>query len=128
MRRCLAAALLACSRAFWVGGRRPKGSFRAPSWRRGNFRRTQGTAMGLQLDLILVAGVLALLYGAWTVRSVLSRSVGTPRMQEIAAAIQEGAAAYLNRQYTTIAVAGAVILIIAFLIFGWQVRSEERRV
>ena len=77
--------------------------------------------MGLQLDLILASGVLALLYGAWTVRSVLSRSAGTPRMQEIAAAIQEGAAAYLNRQYTTIAIAGLVILIIAFLIFGWQV-------
>src|SRR5438477_3553590 len=77
--------------------------------------------MGLQLDLILVCGVLALLYGALTARSVLSRSAGTPRMQEIAAAIQEGAAAYLNRQYTTIAIAGLVILIIAFLIFGWQV-------
>jgi K(+)-stimulated pyrophosphate-energized sodium pump len=77
--------------------------------------------MGLQLDLILASGVLALLYGALTVRSVLSRSAGTPRMQEIAAAIQEGAAAYLNRQYTTIAIAGLVILIIAFVIFGWQV-------
>src|SRR5579862_9536157 len=77
--------------------------------------------MGLQLILILVCGALALVYGALTVRSVLSRSAGTPRMQEIAAAIQEGAAAYLNRQYTTIAVAGVVILIIAFVIFGWQV-------
>src|SRR5438477_12114725 len=77
--------------------------------------------MGLQLDLILVCGVLALLYGALTARSVLSRSAGTARMQEIAAAIQEGAAAYLNRQYTTIAIAGVVVLIIAFLIFGWQV-------
>src|SRR5579862_9360619 len=77
--------------------------------------------MGLQLILILVCGALALVYGALTVRSVLSRSAGTPRMQEIAAAIQEGAAAYLNRQYTTIAIAGVVILIIAYVIFGWQV-------
>src|SRR5215469_1349906 len=77
--------------------------------------------MGLQVILILVCGALALVYGAWAVGSVLSRSAGTPRMQEIAAAIQEGAAAYLNRQYTTIAIAGVVILIIAFLIFGWQV-------
>src|SRR5579871_2777289 len=75
----------------------------------------------MQLILTLVCGALALLYGAWTVRSVMSRSAGTPRMQEIAAAIQEGAAAYLNRQYTTIAVAGVVILILAFVIFGWQV-------
>ena len=77
--------------------------------------------MGLQLDLILASGLLALLYGALTVRWVLSQSAGTARMQEIAAAIQEGAAAYLNRQYTTIAIAGLVILIIAFAIFGWQV-------
>jgi K(+)-stimulated pyrophosphate-energized sodium pump len=77
--------------------------------------------MGLQLTLILVCGVLALLYGALTVRDVLSKSAGNARMQEIAAAIQEGAAAYLNRQYTTIAVAGVVILIIALLVLGWQV-------
>ncbi len=77
--------------------------------------------MSLQLILILVCGVLALLYGAWTVRDVLSKSAGTARMQEIAGAIQEGAAAYLNRQYTTIAVAGVVILIIALLVLGWQV-------
>ncbi|MGH6887854.1 MAG: sodium-translocating pyrophosphatase [Rhizomicrobium sp.] len=77
--------------------------------------------MSLQLDLILACGGLALLYGAWTVRDVLSRSTGTPRMQEIAAAIQEGAAAYLNRQYTTIAIAGIVILIVAYIILGWQV-------
>src|SRR5438477_12798382 len=77
--------------------------------------------MGLQLDLILVCGVLALLYGALTARSVLARSAGTMEMQEIAAAIQEGAAAYLNRQYTTIAIAGAIIFVIAFVILGWQV-------
>ncbi|HEX9159979.1 MAG TPA: sodium-translocating pyrophosphatase [Rhizomicrobium sp.] len=77
--------------------------------------------MRLQLILILVCGSLALLYGAVTVRSVLALSAGTERMKEIAAAIQEGAAAYLNRQYTTIAIAGVVILIIAFVIFGWQV-------
>ncbi|MDE2352517.1 MAG: sodium/proton-translocating pyrophosphatase, partial [Alphaproteobacteria bacterium] len=77
--------------------------------------------MGLELQLVLACGVLALLYGAWTIRSVLGMSAGNARMQEIAAAIQEGAAAYLNRQYTTIAIAGVVIFILAFVIFGWQV-------
>jgi K(+)-stimulated pyrophosphate-energized sodium pump len=77
--------------------------------------------MSLQLILVLVCGALALVYGGVTIRSVLSQSAGNARMQEIAAAIQEGAAAYLNRQYTTIAIAGVVIFVIAFLIFGWQV-------
>jgi K(+)-stimulated pyrophosphate-energized sodium pump len=77
--------------------------------------------MSLQLVLVLVCGALALVYGGVTIRSVLGMSAGNARMQEIAAAIQEGAAAYLNRQYTTIAIAGVVIFVIAFLIFGWQV-------
>ena len=47
--------------------------------------------MSLELELVLGAGVLALLYGAWTIRSVLCLSAGNARMQEIAAAIQEGA-------------------------------------
>ena len=59
--------------------------------------------------LVLVCGVIALLYGAWAVRSVLAAPAGNERMQEIAAAIQEGASAYLNRQYTAIAVVGVII-------------------
>ena len=59
--------------------------------------------------LVLACGVIALLYGAWAVRSVLAAPAGNERMQEIAAAIQEGASAYLNRQYTAIAVVGVII-------------------
>src|SRR3569623_1373340 len=75
----------------------------------------------MQLELILASGVLALLYGLWTIRSVLSLPAGTARMQEIAAAIQEGARAYLNRQYTTIGMVGVVIFALAFFFLGWQV-------
>ncbi len=64
---------------------------------------------------ILACAMLALLYGAYAARKVFACSPGTPRMQEIAAAIQEGASAFLNRQYTTIAIVGVVIAV--FL--GW---------
>jgi K(+)-stimulated pyrophosphate-energized sodium pump len=77
--------------------------------------------MSLQLSLVLACGVIALAYGGWLVQSLLARSPGTKEMQEIAAAIQEGARAYLNRQYTTIAIAGAVIFVLAFIVLGWQV-------
>ena len=77
--------------------------------------------MSLQLLLVIACGLVALLYGGFLVKSVLAKSPGNARMQEVAAAIQEGAAAYLNRQYTTIAIAGVVIFIAAFLVLGWQV-------
>jgi K(+)-stimulated pyrophosphate-energized sodium pump len=71
--------------------------------------------MGPVLWAIIGCGLLSLVYGAYTVRAVMAADAGTPRMQEIAAAIQEGAQAYLARQYSTIAIAGAVI----FLIVAW---------
>ena len=72
----------------------------------------------MELELVLACGVLALLYGLWTIRSVLALPAGNARMQEIAAAIQEGAAAYLNRQYTTIAMVGVVIAVILAFTLG----------
>jgi K(+)-stimulated pyrophosphate-energized sodium pump len=71
----------------------------------------------LVLWLVIGCGLLALVYGAWAINWVLKQSQGNPRMREIAAAIQEGARAYLNRQYTTIAIAGAIIFAIAWLVF-----------
>jgi len=70
---------------------------------------------------IVLCGLLSLVYSAVTVRAVMASDAGTPRMQEIAAAIQEGAQAYLTRQYTTIAIAGAVIFLIVGALLGWLV-------
>jgi len=70
---------------------------------------------------VLGCGVLAILYGWVTARSVLAASPGNARMQEIAQAIQVGAGAYLNRQYTTIGIVGAIIAVIVGVLLGWQV-------
>jgi K(+)-stimulated pyrophosphate-energized sodium pump len=70
--------------------------------------------------LVLACGVLALAYGAVTARVVLAAPTGNDRMREIAAAIQEGAKAYLNRQYATIGLVGIVIgVILAFTLGGY---------
>ncbi len=71
--------------------------------------------------IVLACGVLALIYGAYASRSVLSAAAGTPRMQEIASAVQEGARAYLNRQYTTIAMVGVVVGVILGIRLGLHV-------
>ena len=70
----------------------------------------------------VIAGgvVLALLYGFLTGSRVLAANAGTPRMQEISAAVREGAEAYLNRQYRTILMVGVVILIILWATLGWR--------
>jgi K(+)-stimulated pyrophosphate-energized sodium pump len=75
----------------------------------------------LILMFVLVCGALALAYAAWAAREVISADAGNARMQEIAAAIQEGAKAYLNRQYTTIAVVGVVIFAILWALLGLEV-------
>ncbi|MDP9128085.1 MAG: sodium/proton-translocating pyrophosphatase, partial [Pseudomonadota bacterium] len=67
--------------------------------------------MSYQFMLIFGCGVLALVYGLLTGLQIMAASSGNAKMQEIAAAIQEGAQAYLNRQYMTIALVGAVICI-----------------
>ena len=73
------------------------------------------------MHLIIGSGILAVLYGIITSFSVLSSDTGNEKMQEIAKAIQEGAGAYLSRQYSTIAIVGIVILIISYLLLGLEV-------
>jgi len=73
------------------------------------------------LWLIVLCGVLALAYAIWATFSVLQADPGSTKMQEIAAAVREGAQAYLRRQYTTIAMVGIVIFLIVGYFLGWLV-------
>jgi K(+)-stimulated pyrophosphate-energized sodium pump len=74
--------------------------------------------MDLALWLIVACGGLAVVYGIVTTQGLLKADAGSARMQEISAAVREGASAYLKRQYTTIAIVGVVILIAAWLLLG----------
>ena len=66
----------------------------------------------------IAAGLLGILFGVFQTSTLMKASAGNDRMKEIAAAIQEGASAYLRRQYTTIAIVGVVIFVAALLLIG----------
>ena len=71
----------------------------------------------MTLYLIIAAGLIAVLYGIWARASLMKASTGNERMNEIAGAIQEGAKAYLNKQYKTIAIVGVVVTILLAVLF-----------
>jgi len=75
----------------------------------------------MALGLIILCGALSLVYGGYTVTKLMAADSGSARMQEISAAVREGAQAYLKRQYATIAVVGVVVFIVLGLLLSWTV-------
>jgi predicted MFS family arabinose efflux permease len=77
--------------------------------------------LGIELWIlfaVIACGLLSVVYAIWATKSVMAADQGNARMQEIAGYIREGAQAYLNRQYTTIAIVGAVVFVITWLLLG----------
>ncbi|MBI4005910.1 MAG: sodium-translocating pyrophosphatase, partial [Gammaproteobacteria bacterium] len=72
------------------------------------------------LGFALLCGLFAIAYGVWSMRWILAQPQGNERMKEIAVAVQQGASAYLNRQYTTIGMVGVVLFLILGLALNWQ--------
>jgi K(+)-stimulated pyrophosphate-energized sodium pump len=72
----------------------------------------------IALMLSVGAGFIALIYGGLSIKWIVAQPAGNERMQEIAGAIQEGASAYLNRQYTAISIVGAVLTVVLWLTLG----------
>src|SRR6476469_9479922 len=83
-------------------------------------RSQRESSMSNPLIFALVCAIAAIVYGAVSIRWILAKPAGNPRMQEIAAAIQAGAKAYLNRQYTTIGIVGVILFIVIGVFLSWR--------
>ena len=83
-----------------------------------NLQSADPTTLGIPFALL--CGVLAIAYGAYLIFWVLRQPAGSARMQEIASAIQEGAMAYMRRQYTTITIVAIALTIIIYFFLHWQ--------
>src|SRR5437764_13154133 len=110
---------------FWHGPRHFEGGIARPSPGTGDgivprFQR-HGMHFMTALWLIVGAGLLAIVYGIWAIQSVMASDAGSQKMQEISAAVREGAQAYLKRQYTTIGMVGVVIFLILAYFLGSSV-------
>jgi len=75
--------------------------------------------MSTALVFALVCAIAAIAYGAWSINWILAKPAGNARMQEIAAAVQAGAKAYLNRQYTTIGIVGVILFVVIGVFLSW---------
>ena len=82
--------------------------------------------MSTELLFALASAAVALAYGVVSVKWILAQPDGNDRMREISQAIQEGAAAYLNRQYTTIGIVGAILTVVLFF-HGLQIFNNFQR-
>ena len=76
--------------------------------------------MSSGLIFALLCALIAIVYGVFSIRWILSLPTGNDRMREISAAVQEGAQAYLNRQYTTIGTVGAILFVVIIFALGWK--------
>src|SRR5262249_25724136 len=89
--------------------------------RRGRRRPIKPGISMTALWIIVLCGALSIVYAVWAIQSVLAADAGSARMQEISAAVREGAQAYLKRQYATIGAVGVVIFLVVGWFLGWLV-------
>src|SRR5260370_22198120 len=114
---CFGGGAAVLSPPFWAGQAFFLCARRARGDRRGVDQDLEASSM-TALWVIVLCGALSIVYAIWATASVLKSDAGNPRMQEIAAAVREGAQAYLKRQYMTIGLVGVVIFALLAYFLG----------